>query len=191
MKNIVIIDGHPDTESLSASLAKAYKKGAENGGFETKLIKLRDLNFNLNLEYGYRKRTTLEPDLEETIGYLKDADHLVFVFPIWWGTFPALLKGFIDRTFLPGITYTPSEGLKWGKLLTGKTGRIITTMDAPVWYNRFYYKSPASNSIKKATLQYCGVTKIGITEFSPVKSSTIQQREKWLEKVEILGKKGK
>lgn len=191
MKNILIIDGHPDAESLCASFAKSYKSGAEKAGFETQLVTLRDLEFDPNLKYGYRKRTDLEPDLLETIEYMKDADHLVFVYPIWWGTFPALFKGFFDRTFLPGITYTRSEGLKWGKLLKGKTGRVITTMDAPVWYNRFYYRRPAYNALKKATLQYCGVSKIGISEFAPIKSSTEEKRKRWIKEVEELGAKGK
>lgn len=191
MKKILIIDGHPDEESLSASLAIGYQKGANKTGFETKLVKLRELDFNPNLQFGYRKRTELEPDLLETIEHIKDADHLVFVYPTWWGTFPALLKGFIDRTFLPGITYVPSNGIKWDKLLKGKTGRIITTMDAPLWYNRFYYKSPASNAMKKATLKYCGVKKVGISEFAPIKSSTINKRKKWVVEIENLGTKGK
>ncbi|MDA3928181.1 MAG: NAD(P)H-dependent oxidoreductase [Prolixibacteraceae bacterium] len=190
MKNILIIDGHPDAESLCASLSESYNKGAMRAGFETKLVKLRDLDFKLSLENGYRKRTDLEPDLLETIEYIKDTDHFVLVYPIWWGTFPALLKGFIDRTFLPGITYNPSKGIKWEKLLKGKTARLISTMDAPLWYNKFYYKHPANNAMKKATLQYCGVGKVKTTEFSPIKSSTVEKREKWITKVEKMGLSG-
>ena len=187
MKTILVIDGHPDAESLCASMASTYTKASLKAGFETKLIALRDLEFNPILKHGYRKRTELEPDLLETIEYLKDAKHLVFVYPIWWGTFPALLKGFFDRAFLPGITYTPSEGINWEKFLKGKTGRIISTMDAPIWYNRFYYKRPAHNALKKATLKYCGVSKIKISEFTPIKTSSPEKREKWLKKVENMG----
>lgn len=190
MKKILIIDGHPDNESLCASLAISYQNGAKKTGNEVNLVKLRELDFNPNLQFGYRKRTELEPDLLETIEYIKDADHLVFIYPTWWGTFPALFKGFIDRTFLPGITYIPSEGIKWEKLLIGKTARIITTMNAPLWYNRFYYKSPATNAMKKATLQYCGVKKVNVCEFAPIKSSTPEKRAKWLQKVELIGKDG-
>ena len=191
MKNILIIDGHPDEKSLCASMALHYMTGARHAGYETKLIKLRELEFDLNLHYGYRERTYLEPDLLETIEYMKDADHLVFVYPTWWGTFPALFKGFIYRTFLPGITYTRSAGHKWGKLLKGKTGSIITTMDAPLWYNRFYYKKPGNNALKKATLQYCGVKRVKITAFSPIKSSTDEKRKKWISEIEQLGIQGK
>ncbi len=69
-----------------------------------------DLNFNPNLEFGYRQRTKLEPDLIDAIEKIKKADHIVWVFPMWWYGYPALLKGFIDRTFLPGITFDPIEG---------------------------------------------------------------------------------
>jgi len=191
MRNILIIDGHPDDQSLCASLALSYQAGALKSGFETTVIKLRELDFNLNLQHGYRKRTELEPDLLKTIELLKKADHLVFVYPIWWGTFPALLKGFFDRVFLPGITFTPSQGYKWGKLLTGKTGRLIATMDSPLWYNRFFYKNPSQNALKKATLQFCGVRKVRIKAFAPIKTSTEEKRKKWITEVEILGMKGK
>lgn len=187
MKNILVIDGHPDDQSLCSSMAKKYATAATSKGYETKLIPLRELDFSLNLKYGYRKRTELEPDLKEAIEYLKDADHIVLVYPIWWGTFPALLKGFFDRVFLPGITYQPSNGLKWGKLLKGKTARVISTMDAPTWYNRFYYGRPAYKAIKKATLQYCGVRQVKLSEFAPIKTSTPEKRQKWLEKIEQLG----
>jgi NAD(P)H dehydrogenase (quinone) len=68
------------------------------------------LEFNPNLAFGYRKRTELEPDLLEAIEKIKKSDHIVWIFPMWWYGYPALMKGFIDRTFLPGITFEPIEG---------------------------------------------------------------------------------
>jgi putative NADPH-quinone reductase len=62
-------------------------------------INIADLDFNPNLEFGYRKRTELEPDLLEAIEKIKKADHIVWVFPMWWYGYPALMKGFIDRAF--------------------------------------------------------------------------------------------
>lgn len=190
MKKILIINGHPDPESLCTSFAKTYFEAATSFHYKTDLINLGEIVFNPNLQHGYRKRTNLEPDLLDAIEKLKSADHIVFTYPVWWGTFPAILKGFIDRVFLPGITYQPSQGIKWEKLLKGKTARLIVTMDAPIWYNRFFYKQPAINAMKKATLKYCGVGKVKVTQFSPIKTSTEEQRNAWLKKVEKLGKKG-
>jgi NAD(P)H dehydrogenase (quinone) len=64
MKQILIINGHPDKESLCTELAKSYQRGAEKAGAECKLVNLADLEFNPILTAGYRKRTELEPDLQ-------------------------------------------------------------------------------------------------------------------------------
>ncbi len=108
-KNILIINGHPDSESYNFALAQAYKTGAVSGGAVVEEIILRDLQFNPILNYGYRKRTTQEPDLEAAWKKIVWADHLVFVYPVWWGSTPALLKGFIDRVFLPGFAFRKKE----------------------------------------------------------------------------------
>ena len=65
MKKILIINGHPDAESYCYAIHKAYKKGVLQSNVELKEIKVRELKFNTNLEFGYRKRTELEPDLLE------------------------------------------------------------------------------------------------------------------------------
>ena len=83
IKKILIINGHPDKESFNFALAAAYKKGAERSGAEVKEINIRELEFNPNLEFGYRKRVELEPDLIDTQAKLQWADHLVWVYPVW------------------------------------------------------------------------------------------------------------
>lgn len=188
MKNILIINGHPDKESFNAALAQAYKEGALQTNAQVSQINLRDLQFNLNLEFGYRKRTLLEPDLEQAIQAIKQADHIVWVFPVWWYGYPALLKGFIDRTFLPGITFQPVEGKPFPeKLLKGKTSRLIVTADTPKWYDSLVMKSPAINQFKKGTLEFCGIRPVKVTYIAPIKTSTPTFRENWLKKVKTLG----
>ena len=62
------------------------------------------------------------------------AEHIVFVYPIWWGTMPALLKGWIDRTLLPRFAFKMRKGkLQPEKFLTGKTAEIIKTSGGPRW----------------------------------------------------------
>jgi NAD(P)H dehydrogenase (quinone) len=63
LKRILIINGHPDKQSLCNELAMRYKKGAEASGAQCKLVNLADLNFNQNLTNGYKQRSELEPDL--------------------------------------------------------------------------------------------------------------------------------
>ena len=190
MKQVLIINGHPDKQSYNYALTEAYKNGANKTNAIIDTINISDLDFNPNLRFGYRQRTELEPDLKDAIDKIKKADHIVWVFPMWWYGYPALMKGFIDRTFLPGITFEPIEGkASPKKLLKGKTARIIITSDTPKWYDFLFMKSPAINQFKKGTLEFCGINPVRVTYISPIKNSTLDARKKWLKKVIKLGEK--
>jgi len=189
MKKILIINGHPNTDAFCFGLAASYKKGAINAGAQVKEISVRELNFNPNLAFGYQKRTELEPDLLEAWEKIKWADHLVWVNPVWWGGLPAITKGFIDRVFLPGFAFQYRDNsVWWDKLLKGKTAHIITTLDTPSWYYRFVYGRPSVNQLKKTVLGFCGIKPVKVTYIQPIRNSTIEFRNKWLGKVEMLGK---
>lgn len=189
MKKIAIINGHPNKESFNFGVASAYKEGAMKSGAEIKEIIIADLNFNPNLQFGYQKRMELEPDLIKAWEIIKWADHLVWVHPVWWGGLPALMKGFIDRLFLPGFAYQYRENsVWWDKLLKGKTAHIITTLDQPGWYYWLVYGKPSVNQLKKSTLEFCGVKPVKVTYLGIIRNSKEEQRAKWLERVRGLGR---
>jgi putative NADPH-quinone reductase len=188
MKKILIINGHPDSESFNAALFESYKKGALASGAIVKEIVVGNLDFNPNLAFGYRKRTELEPDLLDSIEKIKWAEHIVLIFPVWWGSMPAMLKGFFDRTFLPGIAFQKRENsVWWDKLLTGKTGHIISTLDQPVWYYWLVYGRPSYQAVKKLTFEFSGISPVKTTTIGPVRHSKDSYRSKWLQKIENLG----
>ncbi|TAH27287.1 MAG: flavodoxin family protein [Cytophagales bacterium] len=188
MKKILLINGHPNSDSFNFGLSASYKKGALNVGAEIKEIVIRDLKFNPDLEFGYQKRTELEPDLLDAWEKIKWADHLVWVHPVWWGGLPAITKGFIDRLFLPGFAFKYRENsVWWDKLLTGKTARIITTLDQPSWYYWFVFGRPSVNQLKKSTLEFCGVKPVKVTYIGPIRNAELSFRKKCLDKVEQLG----
>jgi putative NADPH-quinone reductase len=189
MKKILIINGHPDKESFCFALAESYKKGADTNGTECKLAHLIDLKFNPILTNGYRVVSELEPDLHKIQQDILEADHLVLVYPNWWGTYPALLKGFIDRVFLPNFAFKYLENTPLpAKLLKGKTARLIVTMDTPKWYYWLVNRSPGHNSMKKAILEFCGVKPVKMSVFAIVRSSDALKRKQWIKEVEELGK---
>ena len=101
---ILVIDGHPNNESLCSTLAEKYVQGANAGGHEVDLLKIRDLDFNPNLQYGYAKPMDLEQDLIKVQDLIRECDHIVLVLPYWWSGLPALFKGFVDRVFAGKIS---------------------------------------------------------------------------------------
>lgn len=189
MKKIVIINCHPNKDSLNFGLAAAYKKGALAVGAEVREISIADLIFDPNLRYGYQQRIELEPDLIAAWEKIQWADHLVWVHPVWWGGLPALAKGFIDRLFLPGMAFKPRpNSVFWDKLLKGKTARIIATLDQPGWYYRLAFGRPSTNQLRKATLEFCGIQPVKITYVGIVKTATETKRQSWITRIEKLGR---
>jgi putative NADPH-quinone reductase len=189
MKKILVINGHPNPASLNHALAEAYIAGATESGAQVEYLQIGKLAFNPNLQYGYQQRTELEPDLVDAWKKIQWADHLVWIHPVWWGGLPALMKGFIDRLFLPGMAFRYRENsVWWDKLLTGKTAHIISTMDQPAWYYRLFFGQPSVNQLKKSVLEFCGVKPVRLTTFGIIKTASEAQRKKWITKAELLGK---
>lgn len=191
-KKILIINGHPDKDSFNYAISESYKAGAIVNGAEVKEIKIRELNFNPNLEFGYRKRTELEPDLVEAQEKIKWSEHLVWVYPVWWGSVPAMMKGFIDRVFLPGFAFKKREdSVWWDKYLTDKSARLICTLDQPSWYYKLVYMSPSNTVMKRMTMQFVGIKKVKISTIGSLRLSKANYRKKWLSKIFELGKNQK
>jgi len=190
MQKILIINGHPNPDSFNYGIAAAYKQGALTAGAEVKEIVVADLNFSPNLKFGYQKRTDLEPNLLDALEKIKWCEHMVWIHPVWWGGLPAMLKGFIDRVFLPGFVFQYRENsVWWEKLLTGKSARIITTLDQPSWYYWLMFGRPSVNQLKKSTLEFCGVKPVKVSYVGPLRNSTAEFRAEQLKKIEQLGAK--
>ena len=188
MKKILISNCHPNADSFNFGIHDAYKNGAVSAGADLKEIFIRNLQFNPNLQFGYQKRTELEPDLLDAWEKIKWADHLVWIHPVWWGGLPAIAKGFIDRLFLPGFAFQyRKNSVWWDKLLAGRTAHIITTLDQPSWYYRFAFGRPSVNQLKKSTLEFCGIKPVKVTYIGPIKNSAPEMREKWLLKIKRMG----
>lgn len=191
-KKILIINGHPSNESLNFVFAEAYKKGALESNAKVEVLTISNLKFNPSLEFGYQKRTELEPDLLDAWKKIKWADHLVWIHPVWWGGLPAIMKGFIDRLFLPGFAFQYRENsILWDKFLKGKTAHIITTLDQPSWYYWLIFGRPSVNQLKKSTLEFCGIKPVKVSYFGIIKNSKDATRQKWILAVEKLGKQNK
>lgn len=190
MKKILVILGNPNLESLNAAMAEAYVSAARAAGAQVEYLPLIDLNFDPILRFGFSRKQALEPDLKRAQELILWADHLVWVYPSWWGSVPALLKGFIDRTFMPHFAFKYRENSPWwDKFLTNKTARIFITMDTPTIYNWLVYGNANINQIKTATLQFCGVSPVKVTKFGGVRGSSPEKRQKWLDEVRQIAQK--
>jgi putative NADPH-quinone reductase len=184
MSTALIIDGHPDARSLTAELARRYAAG--HG--DARILAVRDLEFDPSLRFGYRQRMELEPDLIDAKRALAEAATVVVFTPLWWGSVPALLKGFFDRALLPQQEYRYSKlGLPEG-LLPARNGRLFLLADTP-WFLTPFTGLPAQTHVARGTLRFCGVRSVRTTRMLGVKDASPERITSWLERAEYLGRR--
>jgi len=193
MKNkILIINGHPLKAGLNNALVQAYEKGAKTSNAEVKHLCIVDLKFDQSFE-GFNKEAVIEPDIIEAQQLISWSDHIVWIYPTWWATMPALMKSFIEHTFLPGFAFKYKKSdkfVKWDKYLEGKSASLISTMDSPPWYYKLFAGDPGYKTMKDI-MNFCGIKPVTRTYFGSVKLSSEEKRNQWLNKTEQLGRKFK
>ncbi|WP_334126953.1 NAD(P)H-dependent oxidoreductase [Empedobacter brevis] len=187
MKKVVVINGHPNKESFNSAIAHSYITSALSLGSQVRYIAIGELDFNPSLQFGYQQRMELEPELVKALEDIQWSEHQVWIHPVWWLGMPAIMKGFFDRAFLPGITFKHNkEGVSEG-LLKGKTGRIITTAgDLSIEEYEEVYKSSGLVQLKKGILEYCGVSSIQSDFIGPLSELDEEDRKEWIEEMKNL-----
>jgi len=148
--NVLVILGHPRRDSYCAALAEAYIRGAEESYIHVEYVKLADLEFEMNVLTPSPQQQYLEQDLRRMQKLILWADHLVFVFPTWWGSVPAILKAFLDRTLTPGFAFREVQVDAFDRLLAPRSAQIITTMDTPKLIDRLINGAPIQRSIGRS-----------------------------------------
>ena len=186
--NVLIVLGHPRTDSFSGALAHAYLTGALKAGCSVKQLNVAEMEFDPDVFTVSPRHQYFEKDVVKAQELISWANHLVFVYPTWWGTMPARLKGFFDRVFTPGFAFEEiHHSDNWVKLLPGKTAQLVTTMDTPLWVYHWIQKSPGHRIMATSTLGYCGIKPVKILAFSPVNDASPARREQWLTKTRKTG----
>ena len=185
-KNIYIISANPQKGSLTEAIAMAYNSGCLEGGAETKYINILDMEFDPVLHFGYTKIQPLEKDLLLFQENIKWADKVVFIYPNWWSTMPAKMKGLFDRAFLPGFAFKMINH-KCVPLFTEKSARILNISGSynPIFL--FLKMGSYTNELSKGILKETGFKNIKINYFGPTRNASLKKRNKWIKKAHQLG----
>ena len=192
-KQIAIIQGHPDPQGrhFGHALAEAYALSARDAGHRVSLIEAAKLDFpwvHSKEEFEQGPPPASIQQAQETI---QQAEHLVFFYPLWMGSMPAILKAFLEQVFRPNFTNGAAQTGQAGKrLLQGKTARIVVTMGMPAFLYRWYFQAHSLKSLERNILKFCGIGPIKESLIGLVEGSDTR-RQKWLAKMRALGQKGK
>jgi len=186
---VAIIVGNPKAGTYGEALAEAYRSGAAAGGHRARVFALSQMRFDPILHEGFSPPQPLEPDLEVAQRAIGAADHLVIIFPLWYGCLPALLKGFLERVLQPGFaTVKANTRMGFRPLLTGKSARIIVTMGMPAFIYRWYFGAHALKMLKRNILGFVGFAPIRDLVLGSIETVSNEQRRRWLSEVEALGR---
>jgi NAD(P)H dehydrogenase (quinone) len=190
-KKIFILLGHPDKETLNGALASDYEKGAKDAGHEVRRMNIGDMQFDPILHKGYKVIQPYEPDLVTFQENVKWADHFVIFYPSWWSTMPAILKGLIDRSWMPGFAYKfINKGYMWQRLMKGKSASVFITSDTQPLLQYIMF-GDTTNELKKGILWFSGFSPIRIYKFGYLKHFGEWRKKRILCKVYKLGGKAK
>lgn len=194
-QRIFILNGHPGPDSIARQAMERYADSAVAAGHEVRVSQLAELDFDPDRgKAGYANAKPLEPVLEQALENLQWCSHFVLAFPLWWGGFPAKLKGWIDRVFINGQTFTTDETTFIGlpaPLLTGRSARVLITSDTPRSFLWLAYRDAVFRQLKGQILGFCGFKPVRITFFAPASHPKPGAVDKLLMEMDQLGCAGR
>lgn len=117
---------------------------------------------------------------------IRTADHVVFVYPLWMGDLPALLKAWIEQIFRKGFAFE-MDGLKWRPALKGTSARVIVTMGMPGFAYRWFYMAHSLRSLDRNILKFCGIRPVRWSICGNAEDPSGKTQQKFLAKVRELG----
>jgi NAD(P)H dehydrogenase (quinone) len=188
MASIVIVVGHVRSHTYCEALGNSYADGARRAGHSVSIFVTGAISFDPILHYGFERVQSLEPDLQAAHDAIMAADHLVFIFPLWLGTLPAIFKGFLERVVQPDLV-EPSKQQRFVKLWKGKSARIVITMGMPAVVYRLWFRAHALKMLKRNILQFMGVHPVRSMILGNIEGVGLKGRERWLGQMEALGRR--
>jgi putative NADPH-quinone reductase len=190
-QRVVIIQGYPDPggNRLCHALADAYAEGATEVGHRVERIELAQLNFPM-----LRTQQEFETgELPEALAPARDeivsAQHLVFVFPLWLGTMPALLKAFLEQLMRPGVAFEYRVQCFPRQLLAGRSARVIVTMGMPALIYGWHFRAHGVRGLERSILQFAGMKPVRETLLGMVEAVSDTRRRRWPNRIAGYGRR--
>lgn len=165
-KRIVIIQGHPDPDPshFCHAIGWTYEEAAVAAGHTVRTIDVARLDFELLRTQREFEKGKVPEAIREAQQDIRWADHVVVIFPLWQGTFPALLKGFFEQTFRYGFAMKADpRGKGFARLLKGRSARVIVTMGMPATAYRIMFGAHGTKSLERGILWMAGFAPIRAT----------------------------
>ncbi len=185
---ISVILAHPDNRSFNHAIAETALKALTSNGHHCHYHDLYKEKFDPLLpSQEIPKAGNIDPSIAAHCQQISTVDGIIIVHPNWWGQPPAVLKGWIDRVFRPGVTYEfeegdQGEGIPVG-LLRAKRAVVFNTSNTNAKREIEVFGDPLETLWKNCIFGLCGIHHVYRHTFSVMVTSTLAQRQGWLEHV--------
>lgn len=192
-RRILLINGHPDPrpERFCAALADSYAAGAADGGHQLRRIEVGAQNYPLIRTAEEFEGTAEPPDIIVAQEQIRWAEHLIFIYPLWLGEQPAVLKGFIEQVFRYGFAISKADDGRFPeRLLSGRTAHLVVTMGMPGPVFRWWFGAHSVRALELSVLRLSGITPTRRTLVGMVEGSR-DRRAKYLRRLHDDGRHGR
>ncbi|MCG2710765.1 MAG: NAD(P)H-dependent oxidoreductase [Candidatus Omnitrophica bacterium] len=185
----LIVYAHPNPKSFNHAVKERVEAALKKQGEKYSVRDLYLLKWNPVLggaDFNVSGKEKTPEDIKTEQQYIKEADVLIVIHPIWWFGMPAVLKGYIDRVFSAGFAYEYGpQGIKG--LLSGKKVMIINTTGAPQEnYLKLGFKDALTKLFKDGTYEFCGMNVVAHKFLYAVPAISPEARVKMLEEIDGL-----
>lgn len=158
---ILAVYAHPRPQSFSRALLDEFIAGATSAGHTVEFIDLQAEKFDpvfRDEEYGQYGEAYEQPaDIARYQALIAGADALVFAFPVWWWSMPAILKGWFDRVMSYGFAYGDEPGKPTGLLRDRPVVLLATGVADDKTYAKYRYDDAMKQAIPIGIFGYCGL----------------------------------
>lgn len=184
------MQGHPDParERLCRHIESVYQSAALAAGHEVTVVDTATLSFPLlrTREEWNAGRAGTPASLINAQQACERADHLVLIYPLWLGTMPARLKGFLEQVLRPGVALDDTGRLP-KPLFQGKSARVVVTMGMPAGAYRWFYRAHSLRSLERNILRFCGVKPVRATLVGGVENLSTRRLQKLDRQISAFG----
>lgn len=185
--NHLIVFAHPNKNSFGKAMLDAAAKATEEKGSNVRIRDLYQLGFNAVLsqnDFETIQNGQVPKDIADEQEHIRWADVITFVYPVWWISFPAILKGYVDRVFSLGFAYEYRDNVAYG-LLKEKKALLFCSTGAP---DDVYAVNGMHEAMKHTTddgiFNFAGITDVKHSFFGDVPNVDDEIRKGYLKEVE-------
>jgi len=188
---ILVILAHPDKSSFNHAIAGTVVRALEENRHEVIYHDLYTERFSSTLTTAeIFKNFAVPRPIGKYCAELAAAEGIIIVHPNWWGQPPAILKGYIDRVFRPGVAYEfaegdDGEGIPIG-LLKARAALVFNTSNTGLEREEEVFGDPLQSIWKRSVFDLCGVKTFYRRTFGVIVTSTLEDRRSWLDEVDAV-----